>query len=67
MTMLPSALDLTRAQYSGWACVWCGATLQNGATPAGRACGSSGAHVLDVDVYQCPTCARSHPASGENT
>ncbi|UXY28569.1 hypothetical protein [Streptomyces sp. HUAS TT20] len=53
MTALPSALDLTRAQYSGWACVRCHASLQNGAVPAGRARGSIGAHALDVDVYQC--------------
>lgn len=50
---LPAATGLTRAQYSGWACVWCGASLQGGAIPAGRAIGSIGAHRLDVDVYQC--------------
>jgi hypothetical protein len=51
---LPSALDLTPAQYSGWACCLCGASLRNGGAPAGRARGSIGAHVLDVDVYRCP-------------
>ncbi|MER6064816.1 hypothetical protein ABT167_27315 [Streptomyces sp. NPDC001792] len=44
---------MSRAVYSGWACVWCGASLQRGGEPAGRARGSVGAHVLDVDVYQC--------------
>ncbi|MET8449334.1 hypothetical protein [Streptomyces sp. NPDC005209] len=49
----PDAATLTRAQHSGWACVWCHASLQNGAIPAGRAVGSIGAHRMDVDVYQC--------------
>jgi hypothetical protein len=54
---LPSALDLTRAQYNGWACVWCGARLDKGAKSAGRATGQSGAHDLGIEVYACPACA----------
>ena len=55
---LPSACSLTRAQYSGWACCWCGSSLlHSGGTSAGIARGSSGAHVLDVEVYACPNCA----------
>lgn len=51
---LPSPLDLTHAQYSGWACCWCARSLHRGGAPAGRAHGSVGAHVLDVDLYECP-------------
>ncbi|MCZ9341358.1 hypothetical protein NGM37_26710 [Streptomyces sp. TRM76130] len=52
---LPSAVDLPRARYSGWACVHCGASLRRVlAVPAGRATGSMGAHDMSVDVYQCP-------------
>ncbi|MDQ0992148.1 hypothetical protein [Streptomyces sp. V3I7] len=55
---LPSALDLTRPQHSGWACVWCGKSLlETGGTSAGIARGSLGAHVLDIEVYACPDCA----------
>ncbi|GGN59892.1 hypothetical protein GCM10011579_024470 [Streptomyces albiflavescens] len=53
---LPSALALTRPQYSGWACVWCGKRLSSGAVSAGIARGSCGAHVLDIEVYACPDC-----------
>ncbi|MGP4084193.1 hypothetical protein [Streptomyces sp. KR55] len=53
MTALPSALDLTRAQYSGWACCWCGRRLTEGGVSAGIARGRSGAHVLDIEVYAC--------------
>lgn len=55
----PPATELSRAQYSGWACCWCSASLlQNGGVPAGRAQGKVGAHDLSVDVYACATCAR---------
>ncbi|MER6431607.1 hypothetical protein ABT272_28330 [Streptomyces sp900105245] len=55
---LPSAPALTRAQYSGWACCWCGCSLlRSGGISAGIARGSSGAHVLDAEVYACPACA----------
>lgn len=52
-TALPDAARLPRAVYSGWACVWCGASLLPGGAPAGRARGQIGAVRLDVDVYQC--------------
>jgi hypothetical protein len=58
---LPPANLLTYAQYSGWACVWCGASLQNGGVLAGRAQGSVGAHDMSVDVYACRDCSPSHP------
>lgn len=55
---LPPANALTRAQYSGWACCWCGASLlRSGGSSVGVARGRSGAHVLDVEVYACPNCA----------
>lgn len=54
---LPSALALTTAQYSGWACVWCGDTLRKGAVSAGRAEGRIGAIDMSVEVYACPVCA----------
>lgn len=56
---IPSALDLTRPQFDGWACVWCGATLTKGAVSAGRATGQIGAHSLDIEVYACALCADS--------
>lgn len=54
---LPPAARLTRAQHSGWACVFCHTTLGEGAVSAGRAEGHEGAHDLSVEVYACPTCA----------
>jgi len=57
VTALPSAVTLSRAQYSGWACVWCGASLEHGAVSAGRAEGRVGAVDLSVEVYACPGCA----------
>lgn len=54
---LPSAVDLTRAQYSGWACVWCRAPLKIGAVSQGRARGQVGAVRMDVEVFACPSCA----------
>jgi hypothetical protein len=55
---LPSALDLTRPQFDGWACVWCGIPLMGmeGVTSAGRAEGRMGAHDMGVEVYACPAC-----------
>lgn len=53
---LPSALELTRPQFDGWACVWCRTPLGKGAVSAGRATGSVGAHSLDIEVYACPSC-----------
>ncbi|MEU1449511.1 hypothetical protein ACFWBS_50995 [Streptomyces mirabilis] len=49
----PRVADLTRAQYSGWDCCWCGKRLTHGARSAGRAQGSSGAYDLSVEVYEC--------------
>jgi hypothetical protein len=57
VTALPSAVTLSRAQYSGWACVWCHAVLKHGAVSAGRAEGRVGAVDLSVEVYACPSCA----------
>jgi hypothetical protein len=59
---LPSALDLTRPQFDGWACVWCGIPLMGmeGVTSAGRAEGRMGAHDMSVEVYACPACAIAH-------
>jgi hypothetical protein len=54
---LPPAPDLTWAQYSGWACVFCRVRLSKGAVSAGRAEGSCGAHDLSVEVFACPSCA----------
>lgn len=56
----PPATELTRAQYDGWACCWCGQSLlQKGGRPAGRAQGRAGAHDLSVDVYECgPRCPK---------
>lgn len=54
---LPDATKLSYWQYHGRACVWCGATLTTGAVSAGIARGRSGAHILDTEVWACPTCA----------
>jgi hypothetical protein len=54
---LPAAVDLTRAQYSGWACVFCHASLAKGVVSAGRAEGHIEAHDLSVEVFACPGCA----------
>lgn len=53
---LPPATELSRAQFDGWACVYCGADLDKGAVSAGRAEGSVGAHDLSIEVYACPGC-----------
>lgn len=54
---LPSALELSRAQFDGWACVFCRRQLGKGAVSAGRAKGHVGAHDLSIEVYACPACA----------
>lgn len=53
---LPSADDLTYAQYQGWACVWCCASLwtARGGVPVGRARSEDGS---SIEVYACPGCA----------
>ncbi|WJV47655.1 hypothetical protein [Streptomyces flavofungini] len=50
----PPARDLSYEQYSGRACVWCGAQLTSGAVAAGISRGKIGAVVLDIGVYACP-------------
>ena len=60
----PPALELTRAQYSGWACCWCGKELRRGAISAGIARGQLGAHVLDIEVYAHPECVTA-PETGQ--
>ncbi|MGW3724132.1 hypothetical protein [Streptomyces sp. NPDC000851] len=45
---------MTQAQYSGWACCWCGRSLREGGVSAGIARGRIAAHVLDIEVYACP-------------
>ena len=54
---LPPAMELSRAQFDGWACVYCAATLDKGAVSAGRAEGRVGAHDLSIEVYACSGCA----------
>lgn len=64
---IPAADRLTRRQYQGWDCVFCGTSLWAGAVLAGRATGSVGAVDLSIDVYACPRCARLHiPTHGGN-
>jgi hypothetical protein len=59
----PAATELTRAQYDGWACCWCGKSLsQRGGVSVGRARGNSGAYVLDVEVYACSYRCPQRPA-----
>jgi hypothetical protein len=55
--LLPPATSLTRPQYDGWACIWCGASIKDGGIPAGRAQGRIGAHDMSVNVYACKACA----------
>lgn len=65
---LPPVEQLTHGQYNGRACVWCGTTLTVGAVSAGIARGSSGAHILDTEVWACPDCAAARSlAETENT
>lgn len=60
----PPAADLSYAQYSGWACCWCATPLNSGARSAGRAEGSSGAHDLSIEVYECGTDCPKKPTGG---
>ena len=66
---LPDAATLSRAQHSGWACVFCHTVLEKAAVSAGRAEGHIGAVDLSVEVYACPNCApiRPTPPPGGNT
>jgi|tagenome__1003787_1003787.scaffolds.fasta_scaffold20788062_2 hypothetical protein len=57
----PPVTSLNHAQTTGWSCCWCDKTLWTGAISAGIARGRSGAHDLSVEVYACPSCARSGP------
>ncbi|WP_413754779.1 hypothetical protein [Streptomyces sp. MMBL 11-3] len=54
----PPADQLRLEAYSGWACCFCGTKLTTGAVSAGISRGSVGAHVLDVEVWACPGCAK---------
>jgi hypothetical protein len=54
---VPAATELSRAQYSGWACVFCSARLGKGAVSVGRTEGRVGSVDLSVEVYACPGCA----------
>lgn len=63
---LPPARDLNYEQYSGRACCWCSKTLSSGAVPAGISRGSSGAHVLDNEVYACPAHANGPDQQGDD-
>lgn len=63
---VPPATELTRAQHSGWACVYCHATLDKGAVSVGRAEGRVGAHDLSVEVYACPCCAAPETSRKES-
>lgn len=55
MTNLPDAAALSWAQYAGWACVLCGASLATtGGVSVGRAQGRSGVHDLSAEVFACP-------------
>lgn len=68
----PPVRQLSKAQYDGWACCWCGKGLldEKGAAPAGISRGRQGAVVLDIQVYACATCAvpperGSHPGGDQ--
>ncbi|MFJ8057361.1 hypothetical protein [Streptomyces sp. NPDC096142] len=68
----PPVEQLSRAQYDGWACCWCGKSLLHGSgvVSAGIARGNSGVHVLDVEVFACgPACPRRPhgPQSGKTS
>jgi len=55
----PPVSELSKAQYDGWACCWCGKDLLGvrGTVSAGIARGLSGVHVLDIEVWACgPKC-----------
>lgn len=53
---IPAVEELTRAQFDGWACVWCSTPLRAGASSAGRTEGRLGEHDLSIEVYECPAC-----------
>ncbi|MBC2903540.1 hypothetical protein [Streptomyces cupreus] len=55
----PPVDQLNYAQHSGWRCCWCNKSLMGGARSAGISRGSSGVHVLDIEVYECgPRCPK---------
>lgn len=56
----PPVRNLSRAQCDGWACCWCGKSLLDakGTVLAGISRGSSGVHVLDIEVYACAACVQ---------
>ncbi len=61
----PPVERLSKAQYDGWACCWCGKSLlhDSGAVSAGIARGNSGVHVLDVEVFACGAACPQGPRS----
>lgn len=62
---IPSALDLTRRQWDGLDCVWCGTYMPTGAVTVGRAEGHVGAVDLGIEVYACLLCAPNQaPTAG---
>ncbi|MFG3110516.1 hypothetical protein [Streptomyces tendae] len=63
MTSLPAATALSWAQYAGWACVLCGASLATtGGVSVGRAEGRSGVHDLSTEVFACPPLSGCGPS-----
>ncbi|MET7321345.1 hypothetical protein [Streptomyces sp. NPDC005549] len=63
MTSLPAATALSWAQYAGWACVLCGASLATtGGVSVGRAEGRSGVHDLSAEVFACPPLSGCGPS-----
>ena len=62
--VIPNAADLVYAQSQGWACVWCGVSLdgQTGAHHIGYARGQQGAHNLDCEAWSCTRCKDEWPS-----
>lgn len=55
---IPSADALKPGADRGWNCVWCGTVLAEGAVSVGISRGRVGVHVLDCEVWACPSCAK---------
>lgn len=53
---LPTLDTLTWDQSMGRACIWCKKLLTTGAVHAGTIRESDKAHVLDTEVWACPSC-----------
>lgn len=53
---LPALGTLTWDQSAGRACVWCRVLLTTGAVSAGTIRERDHAHVLDTEVWACPSC-----------